>query len=133
MSWCEPVEVNRSDAGVAWVCKNCGRGSMGRDLAEHFPDRIFRPCTGTSSTPRKSAAWSAAEAHVKWLAAGCPVRSEAEIQEAFEICHSCNEFEPHASKTDCGTCGLCGCHLKRAGGILNKIRMATEHCPIEKW
>lgn len=59
-------------------------------------------------------------AYSKWLLAGSPVRSEAEIAAIYKThCGPCG-FNVK------GTCSLCGCRLE---GLLNKILMATEVCP----
>jgi hypothetical protein len=46
--------------------------------------------------------------------------SEEEQARRMEICRSCEHF-------DKGRCKLCGCFKNL------KTRLATEHCPIEKW
>jgi len=64
----------------------------------------------------------------RWIKAGRPVRSEEEIKRIFEIC--CEPCEGYAE----GTCRHCGCRVNlMAAATLNKIAMATEECPLEKW
>jgi hypothetical protein len=73
-----------------------------------------------------------ASARRKWVAAGKPQRSPEQIAEIFDtICTPCEHFRPTGDGK--GTCDKCGCRLKRQGGLLNKILMATESCPIDKW
>ena len=64
----------------------------------------------------------------RWIKAGRPVRSEEEIKRIFEdFCKPCEAYEE-------GTCRYCGCHVNLVKAApLNKIAMATEECPLEKW
>lgn len=66
----------------------------------------------------------ASAAYLRWAAAGFPTRSAEEQETVQAQCDAC----PHYVK---GLCDLCACHI--SGLILNKKRMATEHCPIDKW
>jgi hypothetical protein len=43
MIFCVPQEISRDGNQVRWSCATCGKDAT--DLAEHFPDRIHRPCT----------------------------------------------------------------------------------------
>lgn len=73
-------------------------------------------------------------AQARWLAAGCPLRSAERVKEIFAVCRGCENFKPGATEEE-GVCRLCGCRLRSAGGLLNKIQMATEGCPAipAKW
>jgi len=68
----------------------------------------------------------------RWIAAGRPVRSDARVQEIFDtLCRPCQYFDARRQ-----TCRLCGCAVRRSGSaFLNKIKMATERCPLRppKW
>jgi hypothetical protein len=45
------------------------------------------------------------------------------------VCRPCEKF---AAKP--GSCTVCGCRVRRSGAALrNKIKMKTEHCPLDKW
>lgn len=66
----------------------------------------------------------------KWVAAGSPVRTQPEIDTAYTICLGCEFYQPQGHET--GTCNKCGCYVNRTG-LLNKIKMATENCPLSKW
>jgi len=64
----------------------------------------------------------------RWIKAGRPVRDEAEIERIFETC--CKPCEAY----DGSVCHHCGCRInKEKTAMLNKIAMATEECPLEKW
>jgi hypothetical protein len=77
---------------------------------------------------------SLVSAEARWISAGRPIRSNARVAEIFAICEACEFFIARGSGGE-GVCRLCGCNLKKLGGVLNKIRMATEACPANppKW
>ena len=66
----------------------------------------------------------------RWIKAGRPVRSEEEIRRIFEtFCEPCEARDVESS-----SCLHCGCRVNRMqAAMLNKIAMATEECPLEKW
>ncbi len=66
----------------------------------------------------------------RWIKAGRPARSENEILGIFTTyCQECDSLD-----REYGRCTVCGCHVGlRAAPLLNKIAMATEHCPVERW
>jgi hypothetical protein len=66
----------------------------------------------------------------KWQAGGRPVRSPEEIKDILEThCKGCDWYDKEKSR-----CKGCGCRVSEGGmAIFNKIKMATEHCPLEKW
>ena len=66
----------------------------------------------------------------RWIKAGQPVREEREIVLLFEThCQKCESFNEKSS-----SCNHCGCKVNTLHiAPLNKIAMATEHCPLEKW
>jgi len=64
----------------------------------------------------------------RWIKAGRPVRSEEEIERIYEMC--CKPCEAY----DGGKCRYCGCYVNLLmSATQNKIAMATEECPLEKW
>jgi len=66
----------------------------------------------------------------RWIKAGRPVREESEIIVIFEThCQSCKSFDERST-----SCNHCGCRVNISTiAPLNKIAMATEQCPLEKW
>ncbi len=70
---------------------------------------------------------------LEWFRAGRPVRSDSEVARILRLCQSneCGDYE--ARGDDRGMCRACGCMLNLYGGLFNKIRRATEHCPKEYW
>lgn len=98
------------------------------------------------SVPQVKAAGAAevsrfVKATAVWIAAGSPVRTDDEVNQLAAICGECDYFRN-------GKCthAMCGCNIKTVeqerhsllglvvgAGLFNKLRRATEHCPIEKW
>ncbi len=68
------------------------------------------------------------EAVTEWVAAGRPTRSDAEIADIVRIfCKPCSFYYR-------GSCRECHCHVRESGPVLlNKVAMATQHCPRGKW
>jgi hypothetical protein len=68
-----------------------------------------------------------ARAVLHWLRSGAPCRSADEIARINEICQPCDRH--HDTR-----CTVCGCRVSSsATPLVNKIAMATEHCPEKKW
>jgi hypothetical protein len=103
----------------------------GASLVDHTANSMRKQVSLPSLARR---ATSLAVSHSRWIAAGRPMRSTTRISEIFEICQTCEHFRRHAANDE-GTCQICGCRLRRMGGLLNKIQMATESCPAmpPKW
>jgi hypothetical protein len=73
---------------------------------------------------------SYAEALIEWTAAGKPKRSDKEVEQIFnQHCKPCRWYDPEKQ-----ICRGCGCRVADSGYVvLNKIKMATEHCPRKLW
>lgn len=70
-------------------------------------------------------------ARQRWILAGKPERSDEHVQWIYEQeCQPCEHFQQ--VREGVGKCKLCSCGLN-LGHSLNKIRWATESCPIGKW
>lgn len=84
--------------------------------------------TGDPSILSKIAHYSVA--FIRWMAAGCPVRSPDEVARIYaEHCGPCDSRDPEAD-----ACRLCGCNVKKRGmAVRNKAAMRTEHCRKGKW
>ena len=62
-----------------------------------------------------------------WTMAGMPVRSNHEVASIFAVCAACDHFNGRA-------CTVCGCSTSTSAiAFVNKIKMATEKCPKDKW
>lgn len=66
----------------------------------------------------------------KWVGAGRPVRSQEEIDRIYEEhCSQCNMYDK-ARKI----CNSCGCPAtKDQPALRNKLKMATEACPLGRF
>lgn len=129
--------------GFQW-CPNCGRPRgwpRGQTHPSPLPARLLRACIATPATPPNAPrsqppsmtqrVANYRDAHAKWNAAGCPVRSDERMLELYETkCHTnqCGQFNglPLALGGECKACG-CGLHPERK--LLNKLYWATEACP----
>ncbi len=71
--------------------------------------------------------WAAAL--LQWNKAGRPKRTDEEVQYIVWICEACEKY-----KADEKRCRLCRCGVSTGDmAIFNKARLATEHCPQNKW
>jgi hypothetical protein len=99
-------------------CKGCNPPDMPKIVPPH------------ANLALQIIAWK--DAVLRWRKAGKPRRSDAEvkkIKEEFCCEGKCDWYE--AKK---GRCKGCGCRVTEGGvAVLNKIRMATEHCPRHLW
>lgn len=75
-------------------------------------------------------AWMYKEALLKWKRAGYPTRTQEEVDRIHEDhCTKCSWYDPEKKR-----CKGCGCRVTDgAVAVVNKIKMATEHCPREFW
>lgn len=74
--------------------------------------------------------WTYKEALIRWAKAGRPVRSQEEVERLHKICTAPCEWYDE----DAGRCKGCGCKVTVSSiAISNKLKMATEHCPKEKF
>jgi len=87
--------------------------------------------------PLSVQAWTYKEALIRWSKAGRPTRSEDEVERLHKICAGdpdnhlppCEWYDPEQKR-----CKGCGCRVTvGAIAVFNKLKMATEHCPKEKF
>lgn len=66
----------------------------------------------------------------KWVGAGRPERTDAEIEQIYEEhCSGCSMFDKERQ-----VCNSCGCPAnKHQPALRNKLRMATEACPLGRF
>jgi hypothetical protein len=64
----------------------------------------------------------------RWIKAGRPKRTDEEINNIYENhCKKCDWYDAKSSR-----CKGCGCRVVPKGlALVNKLKMATEHCPRE--
>lgn len=136
-------------------CKSCGQSATLDLYREGWPPCVYRQfqgeqavcqvtglpvdhdiCNRCDETAReKTAGWgdkfvTYPAAIRKWVASGCPVRTEEEVQEIFEThCSKCDRFDKGNQ-----ACLACGCSISLGGNPLtNKLKMATEECPLGRF
>jgi len=70
------------------------------------------------------------QAVAEWVAASRPERSDEQVQRIYnEHCEKCDWRKRRQN-----VCLGCGCRVAASGmALLNKIKMATQHCPRERW
>jgi hypothetical protein len=73
---------------------------------------------------------SYAKAVAEWVLKGKPTRTDLEVDQIYKThCKRCSWYDK-----DTKACKGCGCKVNTsAWAVLNKIRMATQHCPRRKW
>jgi len=120
-------------------CQQCLAGDRKSALPRSSSRPPLQPAPSASPAPSPDAptppgilhrAYSYAEALARWTAAGQPVRPDKEVERIFnDNCKTCKWFDPKKQ-----ICRGCGCRVAVNGvAVLNKIKMATEHCPRELW
>lgn len=125
---CGRVEVTRAPRHRALCRVQSDKPISGTARLIKAAGTASHPRPGRPSLLRRAATFAAAE--LRWIAAGRPVRSVERVAELFTVCKACEHFQLGARDGE-GKCRLCGCQLRRAGGLLNKIQMATESCPAQ--
>lgn len=114
------------DGFAVYRCEVCHRRPV-RILATD-PARIYANCLPPQTVVQKLT--RLCKEVVAWISAGSPTRSSAEIARIYtDFCQPCENFKAAANG---GTCTLCSCAMKKRG-LVNKISLATSHCPIGKW
>lgn len=109
--------------GADFVCKLCGWRSK-ICARRNCPTKAGKPSNPPSLLER---AVSFAAASARHALAGFPMRTEDQIKSILEThCQPCPEFTGRE-------CRLCGCKTNEKKRLLNKLAMATEHCPLGKW
>ena len=115
------------------VCTRCGRvvknytGDLARLHAVCRVDKSGKPLPPSKPPSIIERAKHYAVASARWSAAGCPSRSDEEVEAILAICMTCKNYNGAG-------CNLCGCRVNRKrAALLNKARMATERCPVGLW
>jgi len=113
-------------AVTARACRLCQAPEAGNDEASQAVDAA--PPPEPPNLGRR--ALSYAEALVQWTAAGRPERSDKDVEQIFNRCCKPCRWYDHRRQI----CRGCGCRVAQNGiAVLNKIKMATEHCPRNLW
>lgn len=92
------------------------------------PEKLRRECQILAATPRTPSLVERIRgyrgARERWIAAGRPVRNDEEMARLHAICQACEYFSG-------ASCKLCGCAVHPSRKWINKLRWATEHCPLK--
>lgn len=144
MSYCIPKEILRNaEGGVYWVCTVCNKESNGFDLAEHFPNKIYRPCSGgvhrgnvktvPPAMPRRALNFTIAA--IKHIYNRMPTCTQSQIDDRVAICKVCEYYKPDVVNPDIGICAHpeCGCCVDANKWLVSKLAWADQECPIKKW
>ena len=131
--------------GPPWKCQQCDKpyARKGKPILSDKPPR--RNCPKSPdlkpAAEKLGISWDDvqhyAQALARWTAADFPVRTQEEVARCFRICSggcgdgSCKKPCEHYRKGRCRKC-RCGVSQSRIA-VWNKIKMATEDCPEEKW
>jgi len=105
-----------------WVCNACGR-----KMPYIEGSTPVSTCNTLPSLPVRIAHY--AEAIIEHVTTGMKSDSDEAVKQNLEICQNCDKFN-HV-KESCSLCG-CRCNLSKSS-FLNKLRMKTQSCPLNKW
>jgi len=143
-------ETSHGPDGIHFRCRTCGLLAICNALFTPEQQRQWLagvpvPCRSGSGDPPtepqpsptsddlpsfKDCAKRYSKAVRRWIRFGRPVRSAERVQEIFEtICGPCPDFNAKKKR-----CRVCGCRTSSGNiALINKIKMATERCPKNKF
>ncbi len=97
---------------------------------DQLPEKIYANCkqSENNNIHLTEKIKNYTKATKQWIKKGSPKRTNEEVNHIYDdICKPCKYFKGKS-------CKLCGCRVSKSkSGLTNKIRMATENCPIKKW
>ena len=110
------------------TCSLCKNGQPARNTAADKPTSETDGVPAKPSLAKRILTYTQAVA--EWIAAGRPERSDEEVQHIYkEHCEPCSWRKRRSN-----VCRGCGCRVAAYGmAVTNKIKMATQHCPRNKW
>lgn len=95
----------------------------------HFIDTM-RPGARIASPGLLKRAGSVVVDTIRFVAAGCPTVTDAQLEERVLICDGCVLADGKPG-WDAGMYGVGGC--RQCGCVRWKRNMATTECPLNKW
>lgn len=126
-----PQRWNKVTLGLSWAAlRKTDEAKYKQKLEEWMP--LFKEMSrhAKAATPKPGIVATGKRyvtAVARWMAAGSPVREDSEVDRIFAICLGCEHYNGKS-------CQVCSCRVNKSQtALLNKIRMATEKCPKEKW
>ncbi len=134
MTHCLFYYRNQTERGYHYECARCGyvitsephfTPKQMRHICANPPD--LQPAAKKLGIPFNEIPHYA-QALARWTVAGWPVRSQADVAAILKThCTPCPQYEK-------GKCRKCGCNVNGSWvAVVNKIKMATEACALEKW
>lgn len=116
----------------AETCPHCGRAAR-RDPRGALVRRMCvpRPPDLTPAADRLGVSLADvgryAAALTRWTLAGLPTRTDSQVAALYALCTACPRLTGDR-------CSACRCRVAPSGlAMANKLRMATEACPLGKW
>lgn len=123
-----------------YTCRICGLRVRTTNIHS-----IHHPCPGTPRLPLETPptliqkpqpyptlakqATTYLKAITTHLSTGSQTRTDAQVAHLLTICQTCEKFDPTHQR-----CLLCGCRCTTSPSpFLNKLRMASQKCPLKKW
>lgn len=116
-------EGEAGNGNVAYRCFICNQQLI---VPSRIGDKAARNCPKAPTA--LSMAVGFAEAVAKYVASGMADVTEAEYTQRGEICQACPIYDAASE-----SCGKCGCTVGGKERLIDKRRMASEHCPEGKW
>jgi hypothetical protein len=130
----EPITTKEmldvSDADVKAMILEAGMDPEDLEKNQVFESGELPP----NYPPLSMQMWTYKEALIKWVKAGRPKRTQEEVEHIHStFCNPpgkpCEWYD-----ADQGRCKGCGCQVSLGSiAVLNKLKMATEHCPKDKF
>jgi len=119
--------INVTDAEFAEMIRDAGMDP--KDL-ERSIEPVGSGQPPPNYPPLSMQVWAYKEALIRWAKAGRPTRSQEEVEHLLNThCKTCDWFDPEQSR-----CKGCGCKVSESAiAVINKLKMATESCPKEKF
>ncbi len=131
--WIYPIYPKKSDKPPRRNCPATKKPPTPEEIASQKAEAIRQEAEAIELG--KSLGWTFedaihwAVALVRWQKAGRPQRTDEEVQYIVWICEACDDY-----KADEKRCKICRCGVSTGDmAICNKARLATEHCPQNKW
>ena len=111
------------ERGGKFICRICG------DTRDYHVNRRCGKSAPDDGPGIVTKILNYAKAVRRWTAEGKPTRTDQQVSDVLAICKQCEFYDGEICLHH-----KCGCKVNNnKWAIINKIRMATESCPIGKW
>lgn len=112
--------------GLNRVTVSLGLGKLKEVDEKAFEYKLHQSLEHIADPGASEALARYAEATMKWMLLGRPVRTDEQVLEVLKICQGCDKYKD-------GKCSICGCLINAGGGWTSKARRLNEHCPLGNW